>query len=352
MTRPSISVIVPALHCAPALERCLRALRSSEPAPADWELIVADDGSTDDTPAVAARFADLVLRVEDGPRGPAAARNRGAARARGSLLVFVDADVCVARDALRRFEELFAADPELAAAFGAYDRAPDAPEFVSQYRNLLHHYVHLTSAGPAVTFWAGCGAVRAEDFHAVGGFDEQRFRRPQIEDIDLGYRLTARGAAIRLVPEIQGRHLKRWTWYGGVVTDVRDRGVPWMLLLLERGEVAAAGPLNLQRREKALTALTAAALPLTLAGAALWSVWPIAVALTALALVVAGNAPMLRWFRRERGAVFALAVVPLRLQYYVLNAWSAAWATAVHLRRAPLVARAAGRAPLALPLNR
>jgi hypothetical protein len=352
MIPPTISVIVPAFRCASALERCLRALRSSEPAPADWELIVADDGSTDETPAVAARFADLVVRVEGGPRGPAAARNRGAARARGSLLVFVDADVCVAPDALWRFEALFAGDAELAAAFGAYDRAPDAPEFVSQYRNLLHHYVHLTSAGPAVTFWAGCGAVRAAQFHAVGGFDEQRFRRPQIEDIDLGYRLTAHGAAIRLVPEIQGRHLKRWTWYGGVVTDVRDRGVPWMRLLLERGEVASAGPLNLKRREKVLTALAAAALPLALAGAAVGSVWPPLLAVAALAVVVAGNASMLRWFRRERGLFFALAIVPLRFQYYVLNAWCAAWATAGHLRRAPLAARAAERASLALPLNR
>jgi hypothetical protein len=352
MRRPTLSVIVPALHCASTLARCLRALRGSAPAPGSWEVIVVDDGSTDDTAVVAERMADRVVRIADGPRGPAAARNRGAAVATGEVLVFVDADVCVAPDALWRFEERFAGDPALTAAFGAYDLAPEAPAFVSQYRNLLHHYVHATGAGLAVTFWAGCGAVRAADFRAAGGFDERRFRRPQIEDVELGYRLAAAGARIRLDPDIQGKHLKRWTWRGGVVTDVRDRGVPWMLLLLERGEVASAGPLNLQRREKVLTAVAAAALPLGVGGAALGSVALLGAGAGALAVVLVGNAPVLRWFARTRGTGFAICVAPLRIQYYWLNAWSAAWAAAVHLRRDRRAGRRPGRAPPAISSHR
>lgn len=333
MTTPYLSVIVPAFNCAPTLARVLAALAASDLPRAEWELIVADDGSTDDTPEVAAREADRVVRVPGGPTGPGRARNEGAKIAGGEVLVFVDADVCVAPTTLRQFAELFHAREELGAAFGSYDAAPEAPGLVSQYRNLLHHYVHTTSPGPAITFWAGCGAVRRAAFDAAGGFDTERYRRPQIEDIELGYRLTAMGIPILLVPEIVGKHLKRWTFRGGVVTDFRDRGVPWMELLLERKEIAAAGPLNLARREKMLTLLAPLGL-LAAAGAMFLGSWPLgALALAVFMAIVAGNAAMLRWFAEVRGWRFALGVIPLRIAYYALNAFSAGWAIAAHVLR-------------------
>jgi hypothetical protein len=332
MTRPELSVIVPAHQCAPVLERCLEALRASDLQREAWELIVADDGSADDTPAVASRLADRVVRVTDGPRGPAFARNSGAEAAAGEVLVFVDSDVCVAPDALRRFRESFADDEDLSAVFGAYDLTPEADGFVSQYRNLLHHYVHAASSGPAVTFWAGCGAVRKAAFRAAGGFDERRYPRPQIEDVELGYRLARQGGRILLRPDIQGKHLKRWTWRGGLITDFRDRAVPWMTLLLERREAIAGGPLNVQAREKLLTALTGTALAALPVGLVARSSAVLIAATLALGAVVAANAPLLRWFARVRGWRFALRAIPLRLQYYVVNACAVARATWAYLR--------------------
>ena len=81
---------------------------------------------------------------------------------------------------------------------------------VSQYRNLLHHFVHQEGNPEASTFWAGCGAVRRAAFDAVAGYDEARFRRPSIEDIELGYRLRRAGYRIRLDRDLQCTHLKRW----------------------------------------------------------------------------------------------------------------------------------------------
>ena len=75
-------------------------------------------------------------------------------------MVFFDADVLVRPDTLTRYAVLFANEPTVAAAFGAYDDRPTEPGAVSQYRNLLHHFTHLSNAGEAYTFWAGCGAVR------------------------------------------------------------------------------------------------------------------------------------------------------------------------------------------------
>src|SRR4051794_21426577 len=91
-TRSAIrySVIVPAYNAEATLGACLRALLDQTLAPAAYEVIVVDDGSTDTTARVAARFPVSVLRQAHA--GPAAARNQGARAARGEILAFTDAD--------------------------------------------------------------------------------------------------------------------------------------------------------------------------------------------------------------------------------------------------------------------
>src|SRR5207244_8179187 len=113
--------------------------------------------------------SDEILVVDDlQVPGPAAARNEGARRATGEVLVFVDADVVPHADAFRLIRGAFDGDPELVALFGSYDDAPPAPGAVSGFRNLLHHHVHQAGAGPAETFWAGLGAVGREAFLQAG----------------------------------------------------------------------------------------------------------------------------------------------------------------------------------------
>ncbi len=260
---PSLSVVVPVHRCAELLPETLGALRDSDLPDHAWELIAVDDASGDRTPEVAGRYADRLVRVSGDPRGPAHARNRGAAAADGEILAFVDADVRVRPDTLRRLRDALtgrgegaagpgrgAASPDGAATarppdavFGSYDDDPPAPGVVSRYRNLLHHHVHQRHPGAAETFWAGCGAMRRSAFEAAGGFDDRRYRRPQIEDIELGRRLRALGHRIELRPEIRVTHLKRWTLGEVLRTDFRDRGVAWTRLLLrERSSGSAAGP--------------------------------------------------------------------------------------------------------------
>src|SRR5581483_8555183 len=174
----TLSAIVPATNAPPTLEACRDAIQAADEAPE--ELIVVLEGA-----------------------GPADARNRGAARATGDVLVFVDADVVVHGDAFARIRRAFE-DPSLVALFGSYDDRPAAPGTVSVFRNLLHHHVHQSGAGPATTFWAGLGAVRRDAFEAVGGFDAERYLVPSVEDIDLGTRLVAAGRRIELDPSVQG----------------------------------------------------------------------------------------------------------------------------------------------------
>lgn len=315
-----LSVIVPFHRGTLQLGRSLAALRAAAghlPAGTTLaDLTVAADAARDD-PTEVARRADASVVPLANQSGPAAARNRAAAVASGNILVFVDADVVVHEDALGRLAALFAADSGLAAAFGAYDEAPEAPGFFSQCRNLSHAFVHLRGRGPARTFWAGLGAARADAFAAVGGFDS-RFARPCVEDIDLGYRLTGAGYRILLEPSIQGTHLKQWTLWSSVVSDVRDRGVPWTQLLNRNG--AMHDDLNISRRYRA--SVVAAFLFVGCLGGAIF--WPF------LALPAAGlllglwslNRTYYRFFVSRRGWWFTLRWFPFHVFHHLCNGLS------------------------------
>jgi hypothetical protein len=205
------------------------------------------------------------------------------------------------------------------AVFGSYDTTPPDAGFFSQYRNLLHHYTHQRNGGDVETFWAGAGAIRRQVFDEAGMYDEWHFARPQIEDIELGGRIRQLGVRILLVPDIQVTHLKRWTFYGVVRTDLRDRGIPWARLLAHRKEVMTSATLNLRWTEKLNTVLVW--LGLTLVGASLyWRSWTIfAVAMLCPLTSSLMNWPLLRFFLRTRGFIFMMRVIPVHLMYYLLN---------------------------------
>lgn len=307
-----IAVIVPAHRADTSLDRCLDALQG---AACGAEIIVVDDGSPG--AAVAARAEAHGFRTIrlDHSHGPAAARNRGAAAATSPVVLFIDADIVVRPDTVVRVREQFATAPDLAAVFGSYDTEPSAPQLVSQFKNLTHHYVHQQGRPEAFTFWAGCGAVRRDIFLSLGGFNES-YGRPCIEDVEFGYRLRRAGHRIVLMKSLQVTHLKRWTLRGLVSTDVFDRGVPWTELILEHPAVTA-GDLNLSGKARASLLLTWVALMAFLLG----PVWtPAFVAgLAALGGVLLLDRRYFAWLARVRGAGFAVRAVPLHLLYQLYS---------------------------------
>jgi Glycosyl transferase family 2 len=276
-----ITAIVPAGDAPSTVGRCVAAIRAAAEPPD--ELIVSDDASE---------------------ASAAAARNAGAARATGDVLLFIDADVEIHEDAVSRIRRTFERDPDLTAVFGSYDDAPDARGVVSVFRNLLHHHVHQQAGGPASTFWAGLGAVRQDAFAAAQGFTEH-----EIEDIELGMRMAADGAAIVLDPKIQGKHLKVWTLRSMIRTDLLIRGAPWVALLIEHRSSSAA--LNLGWRHR----LSAVASLLLLAAAALTNA---PLALGAFAALIALNLSFYSLLVRRGGVRHALGGVVLHVVHYLV----------------------------------
>jgi glycosyltransferase involved in cell wall biosynthesis len=312
---PLLSIIIPVHNGGADFQRCLTAIHGSSCN--DWELIVVDDGSTDDSVASAAAAGATVLHT-GGRLGPAAARNQGARAACGKILYFIDADCEVHPDTLAHIVQLFAARPELDAMFGAYDDQPAAPNFIAQYKNLFHHYIHQLSNPQASTFWTGCGAIKRSQFLALNGFDTGRYRRPSIEDIDLGHRLTQQGGRIELAKHIQVKHLKAWTLLSLIRSDIFDRGIPWSRLILK--DKAFASDLNLQTHNRISVIAIYGAI---LAGlAAFFQPLSLFLILGLALLLLWLNAPLYHFFYQKRGLLFALRVIPLHWLYYLYNGFS------------------------------
>ncbi len=313
-----ISVIVPAHNAERHLGFCLDALAGNDLERDRWELIVVDDASTDSTPETI-NGADVVLSTGAVARGPAFARNRGADAARGDILVFIDSDVAVHSTVLRLFADRFDSDVGLVAVFGSYDDSPFEQSVVSRYRNLLHHHAHHQNAGEVPTFWAGCGAVRAGAFHDVGGFDEVRYRMPQIEDIELGYRLRGMGR-ILLDPAIQSKHYKKWLLWPMIKTDFRDRAVPWVRLLLETRQTEHSSAPSLGPGAIIGTAVAGIAAAGIVLGAIGMGRPAYVVGITMLLLSIYLNRRLYMWYRSIGGARLALPAIPLHFVYLVLSA--------------------------------
>ncbi len=298
----TVSIVVPVFNGGVAFESCLKSLLEADPAPD--EIIVVDDGSTDCSCQVA-QHARIRLLHTGRQQGPAVARNLGVQSAKGDWIFFVDADVTIPADAIAILKSKIASETDVDALIGSYDDAPGAANLLSQYKNLLHHYTHQQSSSEGFTFWGACGAIRRGLFLEQGGFDES-YARPSIEDIELGYRLYAAGHKILVCPDLQVKHLKRWGCRSLFRTDVFQRAIPWSQLLLKYGEMKNA--LNLNHWCRARVALSGL-IVLFAVFSVVWlpMLWVAAVLMLTLLVL---DFPVINWFRREKGVLFALAIIP------------------------------------------
>ncbi len=317
---PYISVIIPVYNGGRYIARCLEALGKSSYK--SFEILVVDDASSDDTVEICRSSGAAVVEIAR-RSGPAVARNEGAGKASGEILLFIDSDVLVTENTVGQVAARFTENQDISAVFGSYDDSPSAPDFLSQYRNLLHHFIHQRSDTDAVTFWAGCGAVRRNVFMELGGFDQKRFSVPSIEDIELGYRMRQRGLRIMLDKNIQVTHLKRWEWRSVIRTDILNRALPWSKLILETKQMPA--DMNLRISDRISTALAGLLLVcsilivLGLSGAYDKEMLD-KIAVSALIIITALlilNRDLYGFFLRKRGWKFTLLAIPMHFFYYL-----------------------------------
>jgi glycosyltransferase involved in cell wall biosynthesis len=192
-----VSFIVPVRNDATRLEVCLRSIRANERTPGDIEIVVVDNGSSDDSAEVARRLGAQVIVVENS--SVSELRNSGAHRASADVLAFVDADhqigadwVAVVLDNLR--------EPSVGAVGSFYLSPPDGTWVQRAFgflrgRSTVRHDISWLSSGNL--------AVRRNAFEALGGFDTSLH---VCEDVDLCHRLGARGLRIVSDPDVENIH--------------------------------------------------------------------------------------------------------------------------------------------------
>lgn len=313
----SISVIVPAYRAAHYLERCLPALIAMRERGAVQEVIVVDDASGDGLTAQTARRLGATVVELPVNAGPGAARNFAARQSASDILWFVDADV-VAHDCGPVKVRAALADAAVGAVFGSYDDKPPEKNFASTYKNLVHRYYHQRAKADSDSFWSGCGAVKRSVFSEVGGFEEARFGRPAVEDVELGHRIRRAGWKIRLSHDLLGTHLKRWTIADVIRTDIFHRAVPWSnLIIAGRGVNDDLNVSNMERMRAAIAWLWTLSVALVTAT----GFQPvIAVKFGAMSLAAAAlNAPLIAFFVRQRGPWFAARAALFHQLYYLYS---------------------------------
>ena len=317
-----VSIVIPVYNGGKAFEHCLESVSCSISRP--MEVIVVDDGSSDQS-AVLARGLGYRVISTSGRCGPATARNLGAKHARGELLFFVDADCSIKPDTIDKLGAIFSDHPAIDAIVGSYDETPSAPGLLSQYKNLLHHYMHQTSGSEGSTFWGACGAIRREVFEEFGGFD-RTYSKASIEDIELGYRLVAAGRKIRMCPELQVTHHKRWQPLNLFYTDVFLRAIPWSKLILKSSGMNNSLNTSIAARLRvALSGLIVASLVGALfLPALLW------LAVILVGILIVADWSILNWFYRKKGFWFTAAILPWHWLSHFYSGVSFAWVASMH----------------------
>jgi GT2 family glycosyltransferase len=190
-----VAVVIPCLNEEATLERCLSSVRAQDPAPVS--VVVVDSGSTDRSPAIARRLADVVVEGRRGTIG--AARNRGV-EAAGDVdaVAFIDAD-CEAQPGwlAAGLRALYGADgADLAGA--RVHAPPDAPWVANRWGAL-----EVRMGRPGSALWSANLLARRRTFAAVGGFSEHLVTG---EDVDLCQRVAAAGGLVTVVPEMEVVH--------------------------------------------------------------------------------------------------------------------------------------------------
>lgn len=204
MRQPIVSVIVPTYNCSELLPQAVRSVLSQGLSNEDLELIVVDDGSTDDVAAALAPFDGAVTLLRQGNAGPAAARNRGVAASRGVFVTFLDADDYWLAGCLPAMLALAARDAPALVTVDLYYETNGVRDAQSVFaRGRLNAFFDLTAHAQYRRALEG-GLFSYMTLMPRRLFDELEGFDPALhfgEDYDLSLRALARGIPVRAVKE-------------------------------------------------------------------------------------------------------------------------------------------------------
>jgi glycosyltransferase involved in cell wall biosynthesis len=310
--------------------------------PPGTQVIVVDDGSTDRSTEIAGSHPVTLVRLPSN-RGASAARNAGIAASDAPLIAFVDADVVLRPDALTRLLAPLA-DPEVLGTNGLLTLDLRTPGLVTAFTNTSIHYQHLAHGLRIASAFTSLCVFRRETLARMGGWEEATSRFAD----DVATRWHLPEGSLRLVPEAQGEHLKRVSLRGLLKHRFNVGYFYWRSLLVHRRELRerpAIGVLALRYPLNTLLATTS----LVVLPFAAWPSGRAALAALALGFVLA-NMSFAAFTLRHRGALEALAAVPISTLEGFAYSLGMAWSATVALRRRHVRATTTSR-PVRAPVR-
>lgn len=302
----SVSIIIPAHNAARFIEPCLRAALAVA-TPRGWEVIVVNDGSTDETVALVEPFGVKILHHEES-RGAAATRNHGARIARGEILVFLDSDVVVPAATLPKMVDRLLESPDIHATGAHASPRNLTPSWSAHFVALRHSHAFYCQPMSDIVgvscFQSECGAVRREVFASIGGFPE-KYSHAGMEDYEFGHQMERLNYVSVLLADAAYDHHYRPLWQR--CHEVTRRTARWLPLVFRRRKMESKG-MGASSRDSFSFLLS----PLMLVGILVGFLHPSGWYLAGAAAVtqIIWEWPFLRFARREHGMKMALYAWP------------------------------------------
>lgn len=319
---PHISIVIPNRNGEATIARCLEAAFACRYG--NFEVIVADDGSEDRSSEVIERFPCRLVRLNR-HGGASAARNAGAAVARGELLFFTDADCLLQEDALAIAGESFLRHGPGVVIGGTYTPDPYDADFFSRFQSVFINYSETKL--PSEPDYAATHAmvIAAEAFRRSRGFAEDFL--PVAEDVEFSHRLRRDGYRIVMEPRLLVRHMFRFSLYRSL-RNAAFKAMHWTRYSIRNRDILAdSGTASTELKANVLLCLTDLAFLLG------YAVLGERLLLYAAALAFAGSLlagrGLIAAFFRTGGPAFGSAAMLYYLSLYPLAVGAGAFAGVV-----------------------
>jgi len=221
-----ISVVIPVKNSFKTLPECIEAVKANDYG--NFEIVVVDDLSEDESCDYARNAGCRVVKSHS-PHGVSAARNTGARESEGEIIFFIDSDIIIGKDSLRKLAAIYEGiNPD--AIVGVQSERLRFDNFFSQFKNLWMRYTYLNQSEYVALFYTSVASIKRDIFLKAGGFDE-KYNVPNVEDTDFGQKLSGEGYRIYLSGEISVEHIKSYEFLSLLKTDYyRTRGLVKMVL--------------------------------------------------------------------------------------------------------------------------
>ena len=306
---PLVSVVIPVKNSGKTLANCLRAVKRSYYK--NFEIIVVDDRSSDDSAEIARSCNCKLIQIENG-NGANNARNQGAMTAQGEILMFVDSDIVVQRETMLEVVESLE-DNYIDAVVGIYTAKHRHESLISQYKNLWVRYSYIKSP-PAIDWLFGSiSGIKREAFKKLGGFNIELMAKHGHDDIELGKRAARTNLNIILNMDIEVEHLKNYT-LASFIKNEFHRSIGFAELAMRFRETAGAlrsGFVNVYP-EFVLSTLFSFVLIGILASSSI-GLLPQWCAILAVVIYLVLNIRFLNYLEQVRGLFAMLVMVPYLL---------------------------------------